>query len=119
MISLTLPLPPSANRLYRAFVRGKRATSIKSREYREWIARAQSIVAKEVGNLEPLTGPCTAVITLYLQRRRDVDNSAKPILDVLQGFVYANDSQVRRLLICREQVERGALPYVVVKIEEE
>lgn len=116
MITLTLPLPPSANRLYRAIGRGR---SIKSKEYREWIARARSIVSESVGNLEPLTGPCTAIIALYLRRRRDVDNSAKPILDVLQGLVYANDSQVRRLLICREQVERGALPHVVVKIEEE
>lgn len=116
MISISLPLPPSANRLYRAIGRGR---SIKSKEYREWIARARTTVLESVGNLEPMAGPCFAEITLFLRRRRDVDNSAKPILDVLQGLVYRNDSQVRRLLICREQAGKGELPYVVVKVEEE
>ena len=43
------------------------------------------------------------VITYYFKRGSlDVDNMPKPILDALNGLVYADDSQVTDL-VCRKR----------------
>jgi Holliday junction resolvase RusA-like endonuclease len=114
MISLSLPLPPSANNLWRVF----RNRAIKSKEYREWIARAQSIVSESVGHLEPSTAPCVVKLQIYLRRRRDVDNNIKPVLDVLAGLVYANDSQVWMVAASRHMIVGDREPRVDVLVEE-
>lgn len=114
MITLSLPLPPSTNNLWRVF--GGRA--IKSQEYRDWIARAHSIVAASVGNLEPTKAPCVVRIQISVRRRRDVDNSIKPVLDVLAGLVYANDSQVWMVTASRHMVCSDTGTRVDVQIEE-
>lgn len=114
MIRLSLPLPPSANDLWRVF----RNRAIKSKKYREWIARAHSIVLESVGSMEPTESPCVVKMQIYVRRRRDVDNNIKPVLDVLAGLVYRNDSQVWMVAASRHMVCSDAETKVVVVVEQ-
>ena len=51
-------------------------------------------------------------------RKRDVDNMAKTILDVLKGRFYRDDSQVRTLLVGKKMVDHRVsqnFAYVAIK----
>jgi hypothetical protein len=68
-------------------------------------------VAKRQGNLgSPSTEEVKATITYFFfdYTPLDVDNIPKPILDALNGLVYADDSQVTDLL-CRKRDRSGDL----------
>lgn len=89
MITIQLPLPPSANRYWRMF-RGRMVVSAEARAYKTeagWIAKASGA--------EVLTGPVVLSIDVYRERKSgDLDNKIKVILDSLQGQLYLNDSQI-------------------------
>lgn len=95
-----LPVPPSANQLYRVY----RGRAIKSRAYRQWLedagaailAQGRVSVPSPVGvSLVIVPGPgCT--------RGRDADNFLKPTLDLLRSAgVIAGDNinHVRELTV--------------------
>lgn len=88
MASVTLPYPPSANRLWR-FVPGE-GTPLKSLAYRKWLAAAKA----ECRGLRRVNGPfiITIVATRPDSRIRDLDNLAKPTLDALKGIAFEDDS---------------------------
>jgi crossover junction endodeoxyribonuclease RusA len=88
MVSVTLPYPPSANRLWR-FVPGQ-ANPLKSTAYRMWLAAAKA----ECRGLRRVNGPfiITIVATRPDNRARDLDNLAKPTLDALKGIAFEDDS---------------------------
>lgn len=93
---IVVPFPPSANRMWRA-VHGK---VLLSREGREYQARAHT--ALSVQRIEKLEGPVGLRIVVYFPNKRgDLDNRVKPLLDVLEGFCYRNDSQVHHLDVTR------------------
>lgn len=98
-ISLTLPLPPSANRLHR---RGRDADGNpvmhKSGDYRDWIERAgQLALIQAAGDAVPHR---YAVRIVLPEQRKDIDNIAKPTGDLLQNVrVVTDDKHLRRLLI--------------------
>jgi crossover junction endodeoxyribonuclease RusA len=93
-MQITLPLPPSANRIWR----NMRGTMVKSAEYRAWKDAAALAVAHQVGGATPLRH-FSVLITLP-ETRRDPDNSVKPILDALQaGGVIADDKLLRSLTL--------------------
>lgn len=98
-ISLTLPLPPSANRLHR---RGRDAggnpVMHKSADYRDWIKRAgQSALTQAAGDAVPYRYAMRIVVP---ETRRDLDNHIKGTSDLLQNArMVANDRHLRRLLI--------------------
>lgn len=80
MISLSLPYPPSANRLWRS-VNG---ANIKSAEYRKWLTLAASEIPFALRG--KITGRCAVTILADRpdRRARDIDNLAKPLLDCLK-----------------------------------
>lgn len=80
MISLSLPYPPSANRLWRS-VSG---ANIKSAEYRRWLTLAASEVPFAVRG--KITGRCRVDLLVDRpdRRARDLDNLLKPTLDALK-----------------------------------
>lgn len=94
MILLTLPYPPSANRLW---VRAKKGMR-KSDEYCAWLNEAAwRIRAQRPGAIDGLYK-----ISVHAarpdKRRRDLDNILKPIGDALQAAgVIRNDSDCEML----------------------
>jgi crossover junction endodeoxyribonuclease RusA len=96
MRSLSLPFPPSANRLWRAW----KGRNIKSAEYRKWLALgAADLLAQEA---EPIPGPyrMTMIVNRPDRRRRDLSNLVKPVEDLLQSAgLIRDDADCQRLLV--------------------
>jgi len=85
-VTVTLPYPPSANRLWRN-VGGK---TLKSEPYREWIDSAAWIVklaCKKTYDGKGVRGPygLTILVNPPDRRKRDIDNLAKPLSDALKA----------------------------------
>ena len=101
MVTVTLPLPPSVNRYWRSIVTKKRARAILSEEGRAYKAIAELILTAQRQKMWDC--PVSVRGRVYFPNRRgDLDNRIKPVLDALQGFAYENDSQVWELLFTRE-----------------
>lgn len=78
-----LPVPPSANRIWRAITVAGRARVIKSKDYRDWLVEA---VAIETERAQYLPGPVEVAMRVYgVTRARDLDNFFKPCLDSLRA----------------------------------
>lgn len=112
VVTLTLPWPPSVNTYWRR--RGPRYfVSAAGVEFRE------AVRAITLGRVRRIDGP--VILRLRAEppdnRRRDLDNVMKALLDGLQhGGVYADDSQVKRIEAeMFEPVEGGR---VIVTVEE-
>lgn len=109
-LELELPWPPSVNHYYR-HVGPRVLISRDGRKYREQIvARFQS------DRITKYTGPVELFIELYPpdNRRRDVDNSLKCLLDTLtHAGLYGDDSQIQRLIITkREPMPPNGMAYI-------
>lgn len=78
MISLTLPIPPSTNTLYRnAAGRGR----VKTARYLTWQrAAGNELVAQRP---KPIAGDVDVSIQVPRDDRRDIDNYCKGLLDLL------------------------------------
>lgn len=86
---LVLPLPPSANRMYRA-VRGRGVIlSAEGRQYKEVCALA---AVAQIGT-DPMEGNLVLHADFHMSRG-DLDNRLKALGDALQGSAYFNDSQI-------------------------
>lgn len=100
MIVLSLPMPPSINRLYRA-VQGR---SILSEAYRAWKREAGlSLMAQRA---RAVAGQVEVLVECVLpdKRRRDIDNVGfKAVLDLLvhHQIIAADDSSVVRSITAR------------------
>jgi Holliday junction resolvase RusA-like endonuclease len=105
MLEFELPYPPSINHYWRRV--GPR--TLISREGRRFRERVLAILA--ACRVEPLVGPLAVEVEIYPpdNRRRDIDNVQKALLDALQhGGAYLDDSQIVRLTIeKRAPVENG------------
>lgn len=80
MITLDLPYPPSANRLWRAV--GGRA--IKSSEYRRWLALAAASIPLAARGRVHGAHTLDIAVDRPDRRARDLDNTLKPIIDALK-----------------------------------
>ena len=111
MMRFILDAPPSANAMYRA-VNGK---VLKSAQYRKWLKASSVKIAAHLVHHRPANRPdldsarFSVMVDYYPKdkRARDLDNLLKPILDALEGQVFANDNQVDMLTITRRRVNRG------------
>jgi len=113
VITLTLPMPISANRYWRSFVLGKRvmvAPSGDAKKYKKAVAQ----LAREAGITEPLTGRVHVDLEIYPQRPQDwarrarmdpfgwdddvraldIDNVRKCLYDSMKGVVFDDDKWV-------------------------
>ena len=98
MTELTLPLGPSANRMYKTF----RGITVPSKEYTIF-KREVKRIGREA-QCVPHGGPICVNISYHPKarlketnkplRRLDTDGPIKPVLDALQGIAYENDYQV-------------------------
>jgi Holliday junction resolvase RusA-like endonuclease len=96
MICFELPYPPSINHYWRRV--GSR--TLISREGRRFRDRVMAILAAM--RVQPVAGRLAVEVDAYPpdNRRRDIDNIQKALLDALQhGGAYIDDSQIVRLAI--------------------
>lgn len=101
MPQFDLPYPPSVNHYWRR-VGSRVFISRAGRVFRE---RVCAILAAR--QIDPLAGPLTLQIEIFPpdNRRRDIDNVQKALLDALQhGGAYYDDSQVVSLSITKREV---------------
>ena len=107
--SIVLPVPPSANRYWRHYA-GRTVVSAGARAYKAGVA----LVAQHAG-MRPFAGPVAVYLHVYRARKAgDLDNSAKVLLDALQGVAYNDDAQIVELHLYRH--DDKANPRVEVEI---
>jgi len=93
--SVTLPVPPSTNRLYNRTRYGVRLSD-EARDYHTLVAYTVPVDMQE--------GKLVMVVDYYRPRKRgDVDGPIKLLQDCLQGKWYANDDQIVTLLVRRHE----------------
>jgi Holliday junction resolvase RusA-like endonuclease len=96
-VKATLPVPPLLNALYRVS-RGKmykdnRAAGFKTEVY---------VTLKKLGVKCIDDGEVEMEINWYRKKKAgDIDATLKCLLDALEGLVYKNDSQIKKLTIIR------------------
>lgn len=98
IVTFALPYPPSCNHAWRRV--GNRV--IVSKEVRKFRERVQWIVRSQ--EVERFTGPLTVTVILAPpdNRKRDIDNPVKALLDALgKAGVYGDDSQIDSLVVKR------------------
>lgn len=116
-IIFKLPVPPSVNNLYvnhRGSLGGKKGR-VKGAFYRAWLHDAGWEIRRQTMGFEPPMFPGTVAVDIKapLNRRRDLDNSLKALLDVLvkMGIIvddcFIDDLRIRRV---------GTGDYVTVEI---
>jgi crossover junction endodeoxyribonuclease RusA len=92
MMTFTLPFPVSANRYWRTF-RNRVVKSDEARKYQDaagWLAKAAGV--------QEIDGSVGLELRIYRpQRRGDLDNRIKVLLDAMQGILYADDGQVSEI----------------------
>lgn len=103
-MKLTLPFPPSVNTYWRAPNRGPLAgRHLISAAGRKYQSDACAAIIEQLRLLpKPSTTPAAVEIVLFPpdQRRRDLDNYNKALLDALtHAGVWEDDSQVKRMLV--------------------
>ena len=117
--TVTLPWPPSTNRIWRnVAVSGKPRTllSQEGRVYRKAAADA-CLVAKLAGKQIPDRVALRLLVQAPDRRARDLDNTVKAVQDALtHAGVWLDDSQIDRLLVERGPVVKGGMVSVTVEV---
>lgn len=117
--TVTLPWPPSTNRIWRnVAVSGKPRTllSQEGRVYRKAAADA-CLLAKLAGKQIPDRLALRLVVQAPDRRARDLDNTVKAVQDALtHAGVWLDDSQIDRLLVERGPVVKGGMVSVTVEV---
>ena len=95
---LRLMVPPSTNSLF-ASVGNRR---VKTRNYRDWIELSEYQICKQspVSKIIAVI-PYSVSIAVNVNRRRDIDNIAKPVLDLLVAKRIVVDDRYCDLLEIR------------------
>jgi len=109
-MKFTFPKPPSINHIYGYTARGGFARSYITREGQEWFRAAAVLIKEQLTNsapFPPLTVPLSATVHLYTAYRRDLDNSLKPLFDVLQKeLVIENDVLIEEVHAYKHKVSK-------------
>lgn len=114
MTTLTLPYPPSANRLWRN-LKGK---TVKSAEYRQWLHDGTVMIIAQRPRKMLGAYHLKVVATRPDRRQRDIDNLLKPVGDLLALCgVISNDCMAQSVYAGWSDV--GPIPggAVVVTLE--
>lgn len=116
IVTLTLPSPPSVNRIWR-HGRGRNYLSDEAKEFK----LAAKVAAAKAGYLKggafpfPKGTAIRVTLTWYRNRRAgDLDNRAKATLDCLNRVLWADDEQVVELhLFRRDDPKNGRVELIV------
>lgn len=111
-ITLTLPYPPSTNRIWD---RGGRGV-YKSFQYKVFLEEVALLARAAQVTPFPKPARVRVLVDVYRPRRTgDLDNRLKATLDALQGVGYENDSQIAE--IHARLYDDKEHPRVVVTVE--
>ena len=115
-ISLELPYPPSVNNYWK-IARNRVIISKKGKEYKKKVEML-------CRNLIPFHANKRLSVTILCfppdNRRRDLDNVLKALLDSIEGSAYIDDSQIDSLSIVRaEVVKLGKIQITIQEKREE
>ncbi|XYQ56799.1 RusA family crossover junction endodeoxyribonuclease [Pectobacterium carotovorum] len=118
-MKLTLPFPPSVNTYWRSpssgALAGRHLVSAKGRAFR---ALAIACVLEQLRRKpKAITSLVAVTITFYPpdRRTRDMDNYLKAPLDALtHAGVWADDSQIKRMLLEWGPVTKGGKAEIVI-----
>jgi crossover junction endodeoxyribonuclease RusA len=89
VIELTLPVPPSVNKTWRAGRRGM-YLSAETKRFRQEV----ELTCKALG-VRPLDGPVWVIWTWYRgMRSGDLSNRTKALYDSLNGLAWHDDAQI-------------------------
>jgi crossover junction endodeoxyribonuclease RusA len=118
MIELTLPYPPSVNSYWRSVRVGNRNQVLVSKAGRDFQHQVRLVVliARAV---KQYSGRLIVEVMLHPadNRKRDIDNCLKSLLDALgHAGVYLDDSQIDKLTVTRGEQRKGG--ECVVRISE-
>lgn len=104
-LSITLPIPPSVNALYRSIGRGR---NILSKEGRDWYAKAVPMIQQQSCGWFVL-GKAELALTIYYpdRRRWDLSNRIKALEDAItKAGVWKDDEQVVRIVAEKGPVDK-------------
>lgn len=100
-MTLTLPLPPSANHYWRSIVVKNRVRVLVSKDGRAF--RKHCALVAMAHRVNRLDGEVEVTGTVYMARRGcDLDNRVKPLLDALKGVCWNDDVQVAAIRFTRD-----------------
>lgn len=110
-----LPYPPTVNTYWR-HVNGRTIVSKRGRQYRRLVE-----LACAEAHVQPYDKTTRLTVTLRAHapdnRRRDIDNILKALLDAMERiWIYGDDSQIDELTITRGTIDAGGPGYVQVTI---
>lgn len=100
----------SVNTLYRIF-QGRILISKRGRRYKKQVTEALQ-EQRQAKQYQTITEPCSVHIQLRFKsrRRRDLDNTLKPLLDAMEDTgVLENEYLIHRLTISKEQAETDSI----------
>lgn len=110
---VVLPYPISANRYFRNF-RGRMVISSEAKAYKKQVAWTFHALG-----IKPAEGDVSLTVKLHPKLTKtgaasrtliDLDNALKVVFDALQGVLYVNDKQVKKLTAeVGEPVDGGGL----------
>lgn len=111
-VELELPYPPSVNHYWRRVG----ARTLISRGGRAFRRKVCAILA--AGDVRPLQGELDVEVVVFPpdEKRRDVDNVQKALLDALEhGGMYSDDNQIVKLAIEKGPVIEGGKTIVKIR----
>lgn len=108
VVTLNLPLPPSANMIWRTTKAGRTYLNPKYREWRK-AALTSLWTQKPAGGFPTFEGAFEAQVVVALKMQGDIDNRLKPVLDFLAtANIIANDKHAQKAIVARsESVAKG------------
>ena len=117
-IELTLPVPPSVNRIWR---RGKYGNVYLAPSVEVFYAKARKAAVEAKVHRVPFPAGVPVKVTMKWYRATktgDLDNRTKIVADSLNGIVWADDSQIVEWHLYRyESPKKGRVDLTIEAIE--
>ena len=108
--------PLSTQYIYKATCLGRFARVYMSKAGKERKEKYKEEAKKQYKG-KIISGDCEAKVILFFgdKRRRDIDNHNKLWMDILEGIVYKNDTQIQKLTIYKNFDKEN--PRIEIEIE--
>lgn len=118
MLTLSLPVAPTANNAFVNRKGGRGYGRIKSKAYRSWLKQADAHYAlQKLGRVKPILGAYRCEMTFCRIVRGDLDGRIKILLDwlVARNLVQGDDPKFLRELNAKFSGEPGNLVQIIVR----